>query len=67
MVGGVVARLHPSIDVVAALDLPFVDVRRVAERFQFLGDPKRPVAVAAGIADEDVRHAHRLALAASVT
>ena len=57
VVGGVVALLHPGIDVVAALDLPFVHVRRVAERFQLLGDPVRPVAVAAGIADENIGHA----------
>ena len=47
VVGGVVALLHPGVDVVAALDLPLVDVRRVAERLELLGDPERPVAVAA--------------------
>ena len=57
VVGGVVALLHPGIDVVAALDLPFVDVRGVAERLELLGDPERPVAVAARIADEDIGHA----------
>ena len=46
MIGGVVALLHPSVDVVAAFDLPFVHVRGVAERLQLLGDPERPVAVA---------------------
>jgi hypothetical protein len=49
-------RLHPSIDVVAALDLPFVDVRRIPELLQLGGQPERPVAIALGIADEDVRH-----------
>ena len=47
VVGGVVALLHPGVDVVAALDLPLVDVRRVPERLELLGDPERPVAVAA--------------------
>ncbi len=56
MVGGVVALLHPGVDVVAALDLPFVDVRRMPERLELLGDPERPVAVARRIADEDIRH-----------
>jgi hypothetical protein len=51
------ARFHPGIDVLAALDLPFMDVRRVAQRFELLGDPERPVPVAARIADEDIGHA----------
>ena len=46
MIGGVVALLHPGVDVVAALDLPFVNVRHMAERLQLLGDPERPVAIA---------------------
>ena len=56
VIGGVVARLHPGVDVVAALDLPFVDVGRVGEGLELLADPLRPVAVAAGIGDEIVRH-----------
>ena len=56
VVGGVVALLHPAVDVAAALDLPFVDMRRVAERFQLRADPMRPLAVAVGIADEYIRH-----------
>ena len=47
MVGGVVAGLHPGIDVVAAGDLPVMDMRRVAERLELTGDPERPVAIAA--------------------
>ena len=54
MVGGVVALFHPFVDVVPALDLEIMDVRRVAERLQLLGDPEGPVAVGAGVADEDV-------------
>jgi hypothetical protein len=46
MIGGVVALLHPGVNIVPALYLPFVDVRRVAKRLQLLGDPERPVAVA---------------------
>ena len=46
MIGGVVALLHPGVDVVAALDLPFMNVRDMAERLQLLGDPERPVAIA---------------------
>jgi hypothetical protein len=57
LVGGVMALFHPGTDVVAALDLPFVDARRVAERLQLLGNPKRPVAIARCIADENIRHA----------
>ena len=56
VIGGVVARFHPGVDVVAALDLPFVDVGRVGEGLELLADPLRPVAVAAGIGDEIVRH-----------
>jgi len=36
MVGSVVALLHPGIDVGAALDLPFVDVRDMVERLELL-------------------------------
>jgi hypothetical protein len=56
MVGSVVALLHPGIDVAAALDLPFVDVWDMAERFELLGDPERPVAVGGSIADENIGH-----------
>jgi hypothetical protein len=57
MVGGVMALLHPGIDVFTRPDLPFVNVSRVAERIQLLGDPERPVAVARRVADEIVGHA----------
>jgi hypothetical protein len=58
VVGRVVAPLHPAVDVVAALDLPFVDVGQMAERREFPGDPVGPVPVAARVADEYVGHAH---------
>src|SRR5262244_798233 len=56
MIGGIVPLLHPGIDVVAALDLPFVDVRRVAEGAEFVRDPERPVTIAARVTDENVGH-----------
>jgi hypothetical protein len=56
MVGGVVALLHPGVDVVAALDLPLVHMRTMAESFQLLGSPERPITIGARIADEDVGH-----------
>ena len=59
MIGGIVALLHPGIDVAARLDLPLVDMRRVAERLQLLADPKSPVLVARRIADENIGHARR--------
>jgi hypothetical protein len=39
---------------VAAFDLEIMDVRRVTERCQLLGDPEGPGAVGGGVADEDV-------------
>src|SRR5262252_5616012 len=61
MISRIVMLFHPGIDVIAALDLPIVDVRHVALGLQLLGDPKRPVAITARIAEEYVRHAHVLA------
>src|SRR5262245_59090688 len=58
MISSVVALLHPRVDVVAALDFPFVDVRCVAEGAKFVRDPKGPIAVTARVADVDVRHDH---------
>jgi len=60
MIRCVHARLHPGNDVRTALDLELMDVRRVSERFQLLGNPERLVAVTAGVADEDVGHAQDL-------
>jgi hypothetical protein len=37
-----VTLLHPSRNIAAARDFPFVDVRRMAERSQLVADPKRP-------------------------
>src|SRR5262249_53518800 len=53
----IVVLLHPGVDVIAAFDLPFVYVMRVTKSFQLLGDPERPVAVAARVADENIGHA----------
>jgi hypothetical protein len=61
MVGGVVASLHPGVDIVAGVDFPLMDVRAVAEILQLLGEPERPVAIALRIADEDVGHAGMIA------
>ena len=54
--GRVDASFHPGVDILAAADLPFVDVRGVAEFRQLGGKPKRPVAIALRIADEDIAH-----------
>jgi hypothetical protein len=61
VMGRVDALLHPGIDILAAFDLPFVDVRGVAERLQLLRDPERPVAIALRIADEEIVHARMIA------
>ena len=55
MVSAVVTLLHPSGDVAAGGNLPFMDMRGMAELLQLLSDPERPVAVDPRIADEDVR------------
>jgi hypothetical protein len=57
MVGVLVAFLHPLGDVAARRNLPLMHVCNVAELFELLADPERPVSVAARVADEDVRHA----------
>jgi len=44
VVGSVVARFHPGVDIVAAL-VPFVDMRRFAERLELPGDPETRVAI----------------------
>jgi len=56
VLGSVVVRLHPGVDVVAVLDLPFVDVRGVAKFLQLRGDPECPVAITLGVADEELGH-----------
>ncbi len=53
----VVALLHPCRDIPACGNLPLMDTSDMAERLELLPDPKRPVPVAAGIADENIRHA----------
>jgi hypothetical protein len=57
VVGLVVSLLHPADDILAWPDLPIVNMRLMMERRQFLRDPMRPLLVALGEADEDVRHA----------
>jgi hypothetical protein len=59
MIGGIVALLHPSIDVAARLDLPLMHMRRMAKRGELFADPKSPVLVARCIADENIGHDHR--------
>ena len=61
VMGRVDPRFHPAVDIFAAVDLPFVDVRGVAERLQLLRDPERPVAIALRIADEEIVHARMIA------
>jgi hypothetical protein len=41
---------------VTGVYLKLMDMRRVAERLQLLGDPEGPVTVAARVADENVGH-----------
>jgi len=70
VVGVVMSLLHPRRDIAASVDLPFMDVRNVAELFQLLADPESPIPVAAGIADEDIGHAspsHRPLAHANIT
>jgi hypothetical protein len=42
-----------------------MNVRRVAERFKFVPDPKRPIAITARIADENIGHATVLCMEAA--
>ena len=58
LVGGVVALFHPGHNVAPAGNFPLVDVRHVTECFEFAPDPKRPLAITARIADENIRHVH---------
>ena len=39
-----------------------MNMRRMAERFEFVPDPKRPIAITARIADENIGHATVLAV-----
>jgi hypothetical protein len=59
VVGCVKALFHPAVNVVAALDLPFVHMRHVAERRQLLTNPVRPIAIGGRIGDEKIRHRRR--------
>jgi hypothetical protein len=51
-----VAPFHPGIDVIAAINLPFVDVRRMTKRLQLLGNQKCPIAISARITDKNIGH-----------
>jgi hypothetical protein len=55
-----VALQHPGADVGAALHLPLIDMRGVAEHYQLVGKPVRLVTVAASVADKDIGHVLRL-------
>ena len=55
------ALLHPGHNVAAAGNFPIVDMRIVAEFYEFMADPERPFPIAARIADQYVRHAPVLA------
>src|SRR5262249_53662913 len=58
---------HPGSDVTTAGNLPFVDVGLVAECVQLPGNPKRPIAVASGVADKNIRHPTYLARASTTS
>src|ERR1700688_2026655 len=49
--------LHPFYDVSAGPEFPIGNMRDMPERFQFMSNPERPIAVACRIADKDIRHA----------
>jgi hypothetical protein len=49
-VGVVMSLLHPGQDVPATRSFPIMNARGVAERFEFVPDPKRPIAITARIA-----------------
>ena len=57
VVGSVTPLLHPRCDVATAGDFPVVDTWCVAEGFELMADPVRPLAIAARIADENIGHA----------
>jgi len=56
MIGLDLTLLHPGGDIAPSVDLPFMDMRYVAELLQLLADPESPIPIAAGIADEDIGH-----------
>ena len=62
MIGCLVPLLHPLHDVAAGGDFPIMNMRRMAEPFEFVPDPKRPIAITARIADENIGHAPVLAV-----
>jgi hypothetical protein len=56
MAGSPEPLFHPSHNVIAGRKFPFVDADHVAERYQFVPDPERPVAIPVCIAHENVGH-----------
>jgi hypothetical protein len=62
VVGSPMALLHPFHNVATGGDFPVMNVRGVAERFEFVPDPKRPIAITPRIADENIGHAAVLAV-----
>src|SRR5271166_3252638 len=57
VMGRIDAGLDPAVDILAASNLPFVDVRGLTHRLQLLADPLRPLAIALGVADKVIGHA----------
>jgi hypothetical protein len=62
VVGCLVPLLHPLHNVAAGGDFPIMNMRRMAEPFEFVPDPKRLIAITARIADENIGHAPVLAV-----
>ena len=56
MVGSLQTLIHPLHDVAARADFPFMDARRMAERYEFVPNPKSPIAIAAIITNENISH-----------
>jgi hypothetical protein len=56
---GLVTLLHPGHDIAAALNFPIMNVRRVARASSSCPiQNARPSAIAGGVNDEDIDHAH---------
>ena len=56
MVGRLMALLHLGYDVATGRNFPIVDVWNMPKGVEFVPNPKRPLAVTARVADENVRH-----------
>jgi hypothetical protein len=62
VIGGSMALLHPFHNVATGGNFSFMNVRGVAERFEFVPDPKRPIAITARIANQNIGQATALAM-----